>query len=63
MYWNADPVVFRLPKHQVLSFKTGNKLFLLSDKAFTEDIRAFDFNVKNYAVNHEIQKIIRIAAP
>ncbi|MGG7665081.1 ComEC/Rec2 family competence protein [Dyadobacter sp. BHUBP1] len=63
VYWNADPVIFQVPKHQVLSFKTGNKLYLLSDKSFTEDIRAFDFNVKNYAVNHEIQQIIRITAP
>lgn len=63
VYWNADPVVFQVPKHRVLSFKSGNRLYLLSDKAFTEDTRAFDFNVKNYAVSHEIQQIIRITAP
>lgn len=63
VYWNADPVVFQVPKHQVLSFKTGNKLYLLSDKSFREDVRAYDFNVKNYAVSHEIQRIIRVTAP
>jgi len=63
VYWNADPVVFQVPKHRVLSFKSGNRLYLLSDKAFTEDTRAFDFNVKNYAVSHEIQQIIRVTEP
>ncbi|MDR6805802.1 competence protein ComEC [Dyadobacter sp. BE34] len=63
VYWNTGPVVFQVPKHRVLSFKSGNRLYLLSDKAFTADTRAFDFNVKNYAVSHEIQQIIRITAP
>lgn len=62
-YWNAGPVHFRVPKHQVVGFKAGEVLYLVSNKAFAEDSRAFDFNVKNYAVNSEIQDIIRITAP
>ncbi len=62
MYLNAGPVSFRVPKHQVVGFKSGEVLYLVSNKAFAEDSRAFDFNVKNYAVNNEIQNIIRVTA-
>jgi competence protein ComEC len=62
-YWNAGPVNFRVPKHQVVGFKSGDMLYLVSNKAFAEDSRAFDFNIKNYAVNSEIQDIIRVTAP
>lgn len=62
-YLKAGPVSFQLPKHQVVSFKSGNVVFLVSNKAFADDSRAFDFNVKNYTVNSEIQKITRITAP
>lgn len=62
-YLKAGPVSFQIPKHRVVSFKSGNILSLVSDKAFADNSRAFDFNVKNYAVNAEIQKIIRITAP
>lgn len=63
VYLNDGTVNFQVPKHQVLGFKSGNVLYLVSDKAFAEDARAFDFNVKNYAVNSEIQQIIRITTP
>lgn len=63
VYLNADTLSFQIPKHQVVGFKTGNVLYLVSDKAFTGDSRAFDFNVKNYAIAQEIQEIIRITAP
>lgn len=62
-YLNAGSVRFQVPKHQVVSFKSGNVLYLVTDKAFTDDFRAFDFNVKNYAVNSETQEIISITAP
>lgn len=62
-YWKDGPVHFRVPKHQVVGFKSGEVLYLVSNKAFAEDSRAFDFNVKNYAVNSEIRGIIRITAP
>lgn len=62
-YLMSGPVSFRVPKHHVAGFKSGNSLYLVSDKAFTEDSRAFDFNVRNYAVNSEIQHIIRITVP
>jgi competence protein ComEC len=62
-YLNAGPIGFRVPKHQVVGFKSGDLLYLVSDKAFSEDPRAFDFNIKNYAVNAEIQNITFITDP
>lgn len=62
-YLNAGPVSFLVPKYQVVSFKSGDELYLVSNKAFAADSRAFDFNIKNYAVNHEIRNIIRVTAP
>jgi competence protein ComEC len=63
VYRNAEPVSFHIPGHQVQSFKSGSTLYLVSDKAFAEANRAFDFNVKNYTVTREIQQLIRITAP
>ncbi|SDF38034.1 competence protein ComEC [Dyadobacter soli] len=63
MYLKSESVSFQVPKHQVVSFKSGNILYLLSDKTFAKDSRAFDFNVKNYTVSAEIQDVIYIAAP
>ncbi|MCF0069926.1 competence protein ComEC family protein [Dyadobacter sp. CY261] len=61
-YLTAEQVSFQIPKHHVVGFKSGNALYLVSDKAFALDKRAFDFNVKNYAVNREIRRIIRLTA-
>lgn len=62
-YLNAGPVCFRIPKHRVLGFKSGQVLYLVSNKAFAADSRAFDLNVKNYTIRAEIRDIIRITAP
>lgn len=62
-YRNADSIRFQVPKHGVVSFKSGSVLYLVSDKAFAEDTRAFDFHVKSYTVQAEIQRIVRITAP
>lgn len=62
-YLNAGAVGFRVPKHQAVGFKSGNALYFVSDKAFVADSRAFDFNIKNYTVNAEIQNVIFITAP
>lgn len=62
-YLNAGMVSFLVPKHQVVGFKSGGELYLVSNKAFAEDTRAFDFNIKNYALSREIKDIIRITAP
>lgn len=63
VYLNTETLSFQIPKHQVVGFKRGNVLYLVSDNAFSDDSRAFDFNVKNYAIAREIQEIIRITAP
>lgn len=62
-YLNAGPVCFRIPKHRVVGFKSDQVLYLVSNKAFAADSRAFDLNVKNYAIRAEIRDIIRITAP
>lgn len=62
-YLTTEQVSYQIRGHAVVSFKSGNKLYIVSDKAFVKDTRAFDFNVKSYLVSREIGQIIRIAAP
>ena len=62
-YLKAEEVSYQVPGHQVVSFKSGNTLYLLSDKAFVADRRAYDFNVKNYTVSREIAQITPVTAP
>ncbi|GGM91645.1 hypothetical protein GCM10010967_25870 [Dyadobacter beijingensis] len=58
-YFTTECVAFQMPKHHVVCFKSGNRLYLVSDQAFVQDTRAFDFYVKNYAVEREVAKILR----
>lgn len=62
-YLNAESVSFQIPKHHVVTFKSGNSLSVVSDKALANDSRAFDFNIKNYLIMNEIQEVIRVTAP
>lgn len=43
-------MVHAVPKHQVISFKEGDKLYLLADESFAQDTTAYLFYIKNYAV-------------
>ncbi|WP_353719691.1 ComEC/Rec2 family competence protein [Dyadobacter sp. 676] len=61
-YLRAEQIVFQVPKHRVIGFKTGSVLYLVSDKAFAGDSQAFDFNLKNYVADREIERIVRVTA-
>lgn len=62
-YLTAEQVRFRIPRHEVVGFKSADALYLVSDKSFAADQRAFDFYVKNYAVANEIAHIVPVTPP
>lgn len=62
-YLKSEHIAFEMPRHSVVGFKSGNVLFVVSDRSFRDDDRAFDFNLKNYAVSREIQRIVHVTAP
>ncbi|MCF0050802.1 ComEC family competence protein [Dyadobacter sp. LJ53] len=49
-------VVHSVPRHQVVSFKKGSSLYIVSDRAFKENIDAYNFCIKNYATSREVVK-------
>ncbi len=52
-------VVFHVvPKHDVISFKEGNKLFISCDDQFPADSSAYVFHLKNYAIEEGITERI-----
>lgn len=53
-YLTPERVAFQVPRHQVMTFKRGESLYIVSDSAFATDREAYDFNVRNYAVSREI---------
>lgn len=53
---------YRIRKHEVMSFKRRNQLYVVSDPAFPGDTLAYDFNVKNYAITREIQNVVFVSA-
>jgi competence protein ComEC len=63
IYLTTEQVAYKIQNHQVVSFKSGNMLYVVSDKAFADDKRAFDFNVKNYLVSREIQRVVSVKTP
>nr|WP_295928620.1 ComEC/Rec2 family competence protein [uncultured Dyadobacter sp.] len=58
----AERVSYRIRKHEVMSFKRGNRLYIVSDPAFPADTRAYDFNVRNYAITREIQDVVFVGS-
>ena len=50
-YYSSIAIIHSVPKHSVLTFKEGNKLFISSDEAFRADATAYKFHVKNYAIS------------
>ncbi|MCF2491347.1 ComEC/Rec2 family competence protein [Dyadobacter sp. CY347] len=56
-------VVHHVPKHEVVSFKQGKSLYIVSDKAFEKDLDAYDFYIKNYATSQEVAETMFVTAP
>ncbi|MCF0055576.1 ComEC/Rec2 family competence protein [Dyadobacter sp. CY356] len=53
-YVTPKGMIHAVPKHTVMSFKDGNKMYFASDKAFEMDTNAFKFYIKNYAVSEGV---------
>lgn len=62
-YLKPAAVTLTVPGHHATAFKRGNALYIVSNRSFPNDVRTFDFNVKNYAVSMEIERIINVIAP
>ncbi|WP_159467471.1 ComEC/Rec2 family competence protein [Dyadobacter sp. 3J3] len=57
-YMSPKGMIHAVPKHAVMSFKKGNKMYISSDKAFETDTNAYKFYIKNYAVSEGVTEII-----
>jgi competence protein ComEC len=58
MYLTPKGVIHAIPKHNVMSFKEGNALYISSDEAFEKDTNAYKFYIKNYAIREGVTEII-----
>ncbi len=59
-YYTSSAVVHAVPRHAVISFKEGDRLYVLSDSLFTTDSEAYQFRIKNYAINQGVLETVYI---
>jgi competence protein ComEC len=57
-YFVPQAVIHAVPKHTVVSFRERDKLYIYADEAFQQDIDAYAFHVKNYAINAGVLKTV-----
>ncbi|SEI95021.1 competence protein ComEC [Dyadobacter koreensis] len=57
-YTGKMGMIHSIPKHSVISFKEGDKLFIYSDEAFLKDTNAYEFHVKNYGIREGVLETI-----
>ncbi|MBE9462894.1 ComEC/Rec2 family competence protein [Dyadobacter subterraneus] len=57
-YISPQGMIHAVPKHAVMSFKDGNRMYISSDKAFETDTNAYKFYIKNYAVSEGVTQTI-----
>jgi competence protein ComEC len=57
-YLTSQAVIHAVPRHSVISFKEGNRLFISCDSAFIDDTDAFKFRIRNYAIAQGITETI-----
>ncbi|KAA6439168.1 DUF4131 domain-containing protein [Dyadobacter flavalbus] len=60
-FLEEETVTYAIPGHSVMSFKKDAKLYLVADKGFAKDTNAYDYYVRNYVVNREVDKTIFIS--
>ena len=60
-YYSSVAIIHSVPKHSVISFKEGNKLFISSDEAFQSDTNAYKFHIKNYAISQGVTEPIYLS--
>jgi competence protein ComEC len=51
-------VIHAVSKHTVISFKERDRLYIYSDEGFPADTNAYDFHIRNYAVNTGVLKTV-----
>jgi competence protein ComEC len=61
LFYSDKAYVHAVPRHSVLSFKSGNHLYLVSDSAFIKDDDAYNFRLANYAVKQGVLHIIHLS--
>lgn len=50
-YMVPKGIIHAVSKHTVISFKVRDRLYIYSDEGFPTDTNAYDFHIRNYAVN------------
>ncbi|GGB80544.1 ComEC/Rec2 family competence protein [Dyadobacter sediminis] len=60
-FLKEDTIIYAIPGHSVMGFKKNARLYLVADKAFRRDTNAYDYYVRNYVANQEIDKTIFIS--
>lgn len=54
LFYSPIAIIHSIPKHSVVSFKSGDQLYIMSDSAFVNDQDAYNFRIANYAINHGV---------
>ncbi|MDQ6478208.1 ComEC/Rec2 family competence protein [Dyadobacter sp. LHD-138] len=57
-YVVSKGVIHAVSKHTVVSFKERDRLYIYCDGGFLADTNAYDFHIKNYAVNAGVLKTV-----
>ena len=60
-FYSSLAMIHSVPRHSVLSFKEGDKLFIISDSSFVSDEEAYNFRIKNYAINQGVLETVYLA--
>jgi competence protein ComEC len=61
-FYTSKALIHAIPKHTVLTFKEGAKLYVFSDTSFPSDTAAIQFHLKNYQIKEGIGETIYINA-
>jgi len=57
-HFSEQIVVHDIPKHSVVSVKQDDLLYIVCDKSFRGDQDAYNFYIKNYAIEQEVTRTV-----
>jgi competence protein ComEC len=57
-YLTPRATIHAVPKHAVVSYREGDKMYISCDTAFLTDSNAYNFHLKNYAVREGVRETI-----
>jgi competence protein ComEC len=60
-FYSPQAMIHSIPRHSVLSFKEGDKLFIISDSSFVSDEDAYNFRIKNYAITQGVLETVYLS--